>query len=261
MNTLNRFILSLVLGMAGLVFSPVPLSAQTADAGIKSPVVEIVGMKYGSKPENLVAVTNKTLEMLKGGQKITISKSIVASDPAPGEKKYALLVFSVDGNRSSVKIMDGEIFEFASIQKEYVKPAAQKEANPTGVSAENRGVQGNQKTEKSNTSDFRASVNEAVDAVSKAVDSKVVGIHLLAYSKGFKTISDNPDVEKIMGIDNEWYLNISKMLAEMGRYKLEMELSQQRNLAQRFDAAKTGYMALVPKFKYLMEHPVKVQRK
>ncbi len=120
----------------------------------------------------------------------------------------------------------------------------------------------NQKTEKFDPGAFRSSVNQAVEFVSGSFkDSKVAGIEMLAYSKAFKSISDNPEVEKVMGIDNEWYLNISKMLLEMSKYKVDMEISQERNLAERFETDRKNYVELVKKFKYLVEHPVKVQKK
>ena len=120
----------------------------------------------------------------------------------------------------------------------------------------------NQKPAKFDPAEFRTSVNQAVEMVSlESNDLKINGIQMLAYSKAFKAISDNPEVEKTMGIDNEWYLNISKMLGEMGKYKMEMEIARDRSLAERLGTAKKTYTDLSKKFKYLMDHPQKLQKK
>ncbi|GEM_PF-4380372 len=263
MNIWNKYI-NLQLFIFCIFTIPIPSYSQKTDVSGKTRQgIEIESMKYGSRPENMVPVTNKTMEMLRNEEKITISKAIVASDPAPGEKKYAELVISVDGSRSVLKILDGETFDIGFIQKRFGKLADQKTDATTKVSIKDSKTASDktQKQEKAGPGEFRSSVNQAVDLVSKAIDSKVDGIQMLAYSKAFKSISDYPEVEKIMGIDNEWYLNISKMLAEMGKYKMEMEISKERDLTARFETAKNSYAVLAPKFKQLIEHPVKVSKK
>ncbi len=83
---------------------------------------------------------------------------------------------------------------------------------------------------------------------------------MLTYSKAFKNISDNPEVEKIMHIDNDWYLNISKMLLEMSKFKMEMEVANERDLKDRSELAKKNLEVLSKKLKYLLEHPVKIEK-
>ncbi|HCE44480.1 MAG TPA: hypothetical protein DET40_13105 [Lentisphaeria bacterium] len=243
---------------------PMYSSAQTADAGKGSTKIEIESIKYGARPDNLIPVTNKIMDMLKSGVKIKVSSSIVVADPAPGERKYVHIVFLMNGNRTSIKFMDGETFDLSLLQKRLSEVAGQKiEIVTKAAITSSKPVSGqNQQPGKFNPGEFKASVNQAVEMVSmESTDLKVNGIQMLAYSKAFKAISDNPEVEKLMGVDNEWYLNISKMLGEMSKYKLEMEISKERNLTERFDAAKKTYAELCRKFKYLMDHPQKLQKK
>ena len=242
-----------MLIMALLILLPVPSFAQTADtAGNSNIGIEGIKIKYGVKPDKLILVTNEVMNILKSGKKITVSNSITTTDPAPGEKKCLYVIFPVDGDKRAIKIMDGETFDLAYLQKRYAEFADQK----------SRGPDKNQKPEKFDRAAFRASVDDALNKVCGKDPSslKITGIEMIAYSSGFKAISENSETEETMGIAKEWYSNISEILSYMGKNKMEMEIAQDRNLPERMDAAQKNYAELSKKFKYLIEHPIKIKR-
>ena len=108
---------------------------------------------------------------------------------------------------------------------------------------------------------FRNYVNLTIDKVSSMEKSKIKGIDMGAYSNEFRIISETPQVEKVMDISNVWFLNISKLLNEMSKYKTEMEVSEERDLRERLSTAKKIYEELEKKLKYQLNHPLKISKK
>lgn len=108
---------------------------------------------------------------------------------------------------------------------------------------------------------FRNYVNLAIDKVTSIGKSKEKGLDIGSYANEFKIISENPQLEKVMDLSSVWFLDISKLLKEMSKYKTEMEVSEERGLKERLAIAKKLYEELGKKLKYQLDHPQKVGKK
>ncbi len=227
--------------------------------------VRITSIKYGSKLENLVPVTEAVVSRINSGAKIKVSPKLAANDPAPIDVKYLYIEMTADEIKLALTFKDGETVNWPKIYKKAVEVAKQQKASmPPSDPDAGKPLFTKDKDAKTpfNAEAFRTSVDTAVSKLYEDIENpKLGGTELLCTSKGFRIIASTPEVEKTMGISREWYLSISKMLSEMAQYRMEYEIAEQRSLTERQLAAQKALIELDKKLKHLLEHPVKVKKK
>ena len=99
------------------------------------------------------------------------------------------------------------------------------------------------------------------DLATKLKNKKITGPDYQNNSSFFMTWYNHPYIEEATKINRKWFKQMSDVMGLLSKFKVDMDISEERNLKERYESDKLKYEKFLKDFRNLLKNPPKLSDK